>query len=334
MDFPEGAFIREDETDDAEFYRTDRFVSHLDSRALATIEKIIDDLVVEENPSILDLMASWDSHLPKRLRSARVTGLGLNENELRQNEDLDRYVIHDLNRNPMLPFEDRSFDAVLCTISVDYMTRPLEVFQEAGRILRPGGLFLVTFSNRMFPGKAVRIWRESNEMERLILVEDFFRESGEFDKPRIFVSRGKPRPPDDKYAHLGIPSDPVYAVFANRVGAPAPHRSISGGLSVDEKPDQQQVLNRTREIRATLCCPHCGEKMNKWEVPQNIFTQWPNEYMYICFNDECPYFVRGWDAMAEQQNHCSYRLMYDPLTDSCQPVPVYNRKMLREGIIE
>lgn len=334
MKFPDDAFIRDDESDDTEFYRTDRFVSHLDSHALATIEKIIDDLIVEENPSILDLMASWDSHLTERLKSNTVTGLGLNENELRRNEALDRYVIHDLNRDPGLPFEDRTFDAVLCTVSVDYLTRPLEVFREAGRILKPGGLFLVTFSNRMFPEKAVRIWRQSNEMERLILVEDFFRESGEFDKPRIFVSRGKPRPSDDKYAHLGIPSDPVYAVFANRLGAPAPRRCISLGMSGDEKPDHQQISDRTREIKATLHCPHCGEKMNKWEVPQNIFTQWPNEYMYICFNDECPYFVRGWDAMAAQQNHCSYRLMYDPLTDSCQPVPVYSRKMLREGIIE
>ena len=62
--------------------------------------------------------------------------------------------MHDLNRTPTLPFEDESFDVVLNTVSVDYLTRPFEVFAEVGGVLRPGGLFLVTFSNRAFPQKA------------------------------------------------------------------------------------------------------------------------------------------------------------------------------------
>jgi len=96
----------------------------------------------------------------------------------------------------------------------------------------------------------------------------------------------------------------------------------------------QQIEQRKREISWTLRCPHCGDELKKWEVPRHCFTQWPNEYMYICFNDECPYFVRGWNSMSSQMNPGSYRLMYDPLTDSCQPVPVFNRTMLRDGIIE
>jgi SAM-dependent methyltransferase len=94
------------------------------------------------------------------------------------------------------------------------MTRPLEVFREVARILRPGGLFVVVFSNRMFPPKAVRIWKRTNEAERMDLVKRFFSLSGRFSAPESFESTGKPRPEDDKYYDLGIPSDPIYALWA------------------------------------------------------------------------------------------------------------------------
>jgi SAM-dependent methyltransferase len=221
----EGAFSRVDESDDSAFYSVDRFVSHLDSLALATVEKIIRDLIIEDNPVILDLMASWDSHIPQELCPSKVVGLGLNKNELTENKAVSEIVIHDLNRDPHLPFPDNTFDAVINTVSVDYMTRPIEVFREVGRILKPGGLFLVIFSNRMFPRKAVRIWKESSEEERVLLVEDFFLESGAFGKTTVFVSKGKPRPKNDKYAHLGIPSDPIYAVYAEKKGCEPSRRA-------------------------------------------------------------------------------------------------------------
>ena len=99
-----------------------------------------------------------------------MVGLGLNENELKINKSLTEFVIHDLNHDPHLPFSDNTFDAVLNTVSVDYLVKPVEVFQEVNRVLKPGGLFLVIFSNRLFPQKAVKIWRQSSEEERLILV--------------------------------------------------------------------------------------------------------------------------------------------------------------------
>ena len=128
--FPLDAFSRLDESDDAEFYSLDRFVSHLDSLALSTVEKIVGDLVVEDRPVILDLMAGWDSHIPEGIRAARVVGLGLNENELQKNKALTEYRIHDLNENPTIPFPDLTFDVVLNTVSVDYLTQPPRIFEE------------------------------------------------------------------------------------------------------------------------------------------------------------------------------------------------------------
>jgi hypothetical protein len=99
-------------------------------------------------------------------------------------------------------------------------------------------------------------------------------------------------------------------------------------MNKDELPEGQSRKNdRPR-------CPYCNTELKKWKVPQTIFTEWPNEYFYVCLNDECSYFVRGWEAMASQGLHGSHRIMYDPLTDTCQPVPVMNKNMLRDQIIE
>ena len=335
--FAPDAFSRLDETDDREFYSLDRFVSHLDSSALSTVEKIIGDLVVEERPVILDLMAGWDSHIPEGIEPARLVGLGLNENELQRNKALTEYRLHDLNRDPTIPFPDRTFDVVLNTVSVDYLIHPLRIFEEVNRVLKPGGLFLVIFSNRMFPEKAVKIWREANEEERMLLVQDFFKEAMHFEKPELFISKGKPRPKEDKYAHLGIASDPIYAVFADKVGGDPSRKKRRITMSTaSRKLSPEELREIEKDVKNTLCCPYCGEKMKKWAVPDNPFSQtWDNDFMYICFNDACPYYVRGWDHMArEVQKSISYRLMYNPERDYCLPIPVPSPFALKEGIVE
>ena len=330
-------FSRLDESDDREFYQTDRFVSHLDSLALGTVERIIGELVIEENPVILDLMAGWDSHIPKSLTPARVVGLGLNENELRKNKDLAEFVLHDLNETPLLPFPDNTFDAVINTVSVDYMTRPVPVFQEVARVLKPGGGFLVFFSNRMFPLKAVKIWKESSEGRRVELVENFFHKSQGFEETETFVSKGKPRPKNDKYAGATPFSDPVYVVYAEKKGAD-PNRTKRPRLGerVDGALPKEELEKKKRLVKDTLCCPHCDQKLKKWEVPDNPFCQtWDNEFMYICFNDECGYFERGWEHMRKNfDKTLSYRFMYNPVKKTCMPMPVPSYRALKEGIME
>jgi SAM-dependent methyltransferase len=332
----EDSFSRLDESDDSIFYATDRFVQHLDSLALSTAEKIIQELVIEETPAILDLMAGWDSHIPPPIQAEKVVGLGLNRNELSRNEALTDWVYHDLNKEPSLPFPDNTFDAVLNVVSVDYITRPLEVFREVGRILKPGGLYLVIFSNRMFEQKAVNIWRQLGEQERVVLVEEFFNRAGIFTSPEVFVSKGKVRPKDDKYAHLGIPSDPIYAVYAEKVGAgPSKRPDLSLIWPLTDLPDLEELKRRKAALKHTLRCPHCEQRLLKWEVPQNPFTQWDVDFMYVCFNDQCPYLVQGWEVMKQQGNSgLSYRFTYNSYRDHCLSVPVPNLHALKEGIID
>ena len=260
----------------------------------------------------------------------------MNENELRKNKSLTEYVVHDLNKNQKLPFDDDTFDVVLNTVSVDYMTSPFQVFEDVGRVLKPGGLFLVIFSNRWFPKKAVKIWKESTEEERMDLVYEYFNRSDLFDGPNEFISMGKPRPKDDKYTSLGVPSDPIYAVYADKKGLNEKNgKRQHSDLSVCESVDKDELEKRKKEIKNTLRCPHCEEKMKKWMVPDNPFIEWNNEYMYICFNDACPYLVRGWKTMYTQGNMgLSYRLMYNPENDYTTPAPIHTLNDLRDGIAE
>jgi SAM-dependent methyltransferase len=331
--YPDDAFTREDEDDDARFYGTERMVPHLDARALATVERVIGTLVVEESPAILDLMASWDSHVPESLRPSRLIGLGMNEAELRANQRLDQWVIHDLNREPTLPFADESFDVVLNTVSVDYLTQPHEVFREVGRVLKPGGLHLVIFSNRMFKTKAVKIWRQSDDTNRQIMVEDFFLSANAYGKVSTFVSMGQPRPRDDKYAGLGLPSDPVWAMWADKRGATRLSRPVPSP-EPSPLPARDVVERRKAEIAKTLCCPYCEEPLGRWDVEPSPFNEWPNEFFWVCFNNDCPYLIQGWSAMASQGSPgFSYRLVYNPDRDRCMPIAVPNVKASREAHI-
>lgn len=150
---------------------------------------------------VLDLMGSWVSHFRRSPRE--LTVLGMNRAELDANPAATSTIVHDLNADPRVPLPDGSVDHAVCCVSVDYMTRPLEVFRDVARVLRSGGLFVCTFSNRLFPTKAIRGWLMSGDDEHCRIVAEYFRRSGSFEAP--VVSRRTPP------SH---PGDPLFAVWA------------------------------------------------------------------------------------------------------------------------
>jgi len=332
----EDAFRRTDESDDALFYRLPRLVSHLDATALNTVERLVAGLIVEDDPMVLDLMASVDSHLPSRREFSKVTGLGMNEEELRANPTLTDWVVQDLNTDPTLPFANDTFDVILNVVSVEYLTQPYEVFKEVGRVLKPGGLFLVVFSTRWFPPKVVRGWEDAKEEERIGMVEEFYRKAGVFGTSEFFVSMGLPRPEDDRYFSLGTPSDPVFAVFAEKDGAPEgrqPRLVLRDPAQIDL--DWSAVEARRGNVGETMECPHCQQRLSKWEVPDDPCIDWPNDYLYLCFNDFCPFVVRGWRHMWNQGIvGTSYRYLFNPLKGTSTTVPIRGLTDLRPGIVE
>jgi SAM-dependent methyltransferase len=215
--FADRPFARTDENEDSVFYRRPRLVNHIDSAAIEIISRLYGRLIPSQ-AEVLDLMGSWTSHLPGNLELKSLTVLGMNMDELNANPRASERVVHDLNLEPVLPFEDRRFDAVICTVSVEYLTRPFEVFDDVARVMKPGGLFIQTFSNRWFPPKVIRIWPELHEFERMGMVFEYFMQSGKYGNLETHSMRGFPRPQTDKYFGQLPYADPVYDVWGQKVG--------------------------------------------------------------------------------------------------------------------
>jgi SAM-dependent methyltransferase len=199
--FPPGFFDRADPETDVEFYGPARLVTHIDDDAIAAVGDLYEEL--EVGGDVLDLMGSWVSHF--RRPPAHLTVLGMNAAELAANPAAEGTVVHDLNADPRLPFEPDSFDAAVCCVSVDYLIHPVEVFTDVARVVRPGGRFVCTFSNRCFPTKAIRGWLASTDEQHCEIVAEYFRRADGWGRP--VVQRRTP---------VGHRGDPLYGVWASR----------------------------------------------------------------------------------------------------------------------
>jgi SAM-dependent methyltransferase len=323
---------RENDSPDREFYGRPRLVPHLDLKALHTLRFLLEELLSDGSDRILDLMCGSDSHLGTR--HGRVVGLGLNRGEILANASLSSGLLFDVNQGFGLPFRENSFDAVVNCLSIAYATDPIFLFEEVARVLRPGGVFVVIFSNRYFEPKATRLWKESDEHERLEIVQELFGTVGMFEPPHDFSSMGQPRPESDKYFESGLPSDPVFAVWAR----------IKGGQTVEpielrdpwapEPLPAEELEWKISRLSKTLECPYCDHPLRKLMIPNSPFSNWDTAFMWICYNDDCPYLVRGWKTMFEQGNcGVSYRLLFHPVRHRCSSIPVHSLRELTDSVV-
>ncbi len=190
---PPNAFSKADTSPDAVFYAQPRFVTHIDAAAIAAVTAFYRD-VLPAGGKILDLMSSWVSHLPAEAAYGGVTGLGMNAAEPVANPRLTTRIVQDLNADPMLPFGAGTFDGAGLCVSVQYLQRPVEVFCEVHRVLRLGALFIVSFSNRCFPTKAVAIWQALKSTDQQRLVSAYMNAAGfkEISTRKFVPVRGDP----------------------------------------------------------------------------------------------------------------------------------------------
>jgi len=198
--FSPEAYAREDQSPDDHFYAMPRKVVHIDDGAIAALGRLYSE-VLPTDGRLLDLMSSWRTHLPERFHAREVVGLGMNAEEMADNPQLTTHIVHDLNRDPRLPFGDQEFDGAMCAVSVQYLTHPLLVFREVRRVLRPGAPFVVSFSNRCFATKAVAVWLDTSDQQHATLVRTYFEAGGGWTDPKK-----EDRSPGD--------GDPLYGVWA------------------------------------------------------------------------------------------------------------------------
>ncbi|CAO1945214.1 unnamed protein product [Urochloa humidicola] len=174
-------FSRFDESSDSLFYSVPRFVTHIDDQAIQALTEYYSEVLPASNTpgvAILDMCSSWV---------------------------LTEYVVQDLNVNPKLPFEDNSFDVISNVVSVDYLTKPIDVFKEMRRILKPAGVAVMSFSNRCFWTKAISIWTSTGDVDHAWIVGAYFHYAGGFEPPQaVDISPNPGR------------TDPMYVVYSRK----------------------------------------------------------------------------------------------------------------------
>lgn len=183
-------FSRQDESPDEDFYADPRFTTHIDDSTISNITQYYRE-VLRPGDKLLDLMSSWISHLPNEISYRHVSGLGMNEQELERNPRLNDYLVQNLNVQPTLPYQDESFDAVMIIVSIQYLTRPQEVFSEIERILSPGGKCIVAMSHRLFPTKAIYGFQVLPPADRCQLVSTYMTQANQEFQTRI-IDRSPP----------------------------------------------------------------------------------------------------------------------------------------------
>ncbi|MBW4560687.1 MAG: class I SAM-dependent methyltransferase [Mojavia pulchra JT2-VF2] len=205
--------LKLDDTNDKLFYTDPRFVTHVDEGFIQQLTDLYRQRL-KPNTRIFDMMSSWVSHLPAEMQFSYVEGHGLNAEELARNSRLNHYFVQNINDNPQLPLQDQNFDAVLNCVSVQYVQYPEAVFSEIYRILKPGGVAIISFSNRMFFQKAIQAWRDASEETRVELVKSYFASVPGFTTPEVIAHKSNI---PNFLQWLGAPGgDPFYAVLAYR----------------------------------------------------------------------------------------------------------------------
>eukprot|EP00439_Symbiodinium_sp_Y106_P082559 s117_g22.t1 len=243
--YTEADFARQDESSDNGFYSQPRICTHVDDALLNWDGESLEGASTFFN--LVDICSSWISHYPTEKTWSHVSITGMNEYELAQNKQADDYTVRDLNDNPKLPYDDSSFDIVTCTVSFDYLNKPLEVMKEVGRVLKPGGMVILSTSNRCFPTKAVNIWLQTGDLEHVLIYGSYMHYAGSFEEPEA-LDLSSP------LCRLGF-QDPVYA--ATRVRRAT---SPSGAAAVAAVTAVTPATASARLMRTAPQTPRSGNR--------------------------------------------------------------------------
>lgn len=177
-----GALLPEDDSPAAVFHAEPRLVTHFDAAGTQAVAGIYGERL-PQNGLLLEIGATWKTLLPPRFATQSLVGVGANEQEMLSNGRIDHALVQDLSRETRLPFPDAFFDGAFCTNTVGYLTRPLEVFAEVRRVLKPGAPFVIVWGRRGFDTRMVRIWREADDHRRFGIARSYFECSAREGKP-------------------------------------------------------------------------------------------------------------------------------------------------------
>ncbi len=291
------------------------------------INIVCDNLLADLDGEILELLSGSYSLLPESLRDKKIIGISACAEDLEQNKQLESYRLLNLNHNPGLPFKEDRFDAALLLFGLETLDYPQAVFAEVARTLKPGGVFIVAYSSATIAEFADSGWMNLNDKEKLAVIDDCFECTDIFGPVKSYRTKKRYRSEASKKKYPAKNQAPFGLVYSYK-------------RVLDDKRDiAWGSLPKIKEAEATKDhCPYCGESLKKWEVPHSPFEidcWYDADFLNICFNDECPYFQRGWEWMwTTLRRNVSYRYMCHPVSGKSGPMPVPTDFALKDGIIE
>jgi SAM-dependent methyltransferase len=285
-----------------------------------------ESLLPDGKAHILELLAGSVDVLPRRGEPYVVTGVGRWPDELSENEGLSHRILADLNAEPELPFRSDCFDGAVLFFGVETLRTPEKVFEEVARVLKLGAVFLVVYSPIADGAYAHPRWKVMDDQERLSAVVSYFEQTKAFGPVTAYGTKKRIRSDASKKQYPVKDKAPVWIAYAKNRSDESRALDLMGRLERDE------------EDVDPLRCPYCGDRLKKYEVPHSVYEidyWYEADYLYICFNDSCPYFKRGWEWMwSQMRRNVSYRHMYNPTTGKSGPIPVPTYYALRDGIVE
>ena len=78
-------------------------------------------------------------------------------------------------------------------------------------------------------------------------------------------------------------------------------------------------------------CPHCGAPLSRFGLDESY---WDHAWDWACFNDACPYYVRGWRWMEGRYGvRASYRYRIDGRRGAETPLSVWSPTAMRDAIL-
>nr|WP_321257718.1 class I SAM-dependent methyltransferase [uncultured Pseudodesulfovibrio sp.] len=109
------------------------------------------------------------------------------------------------------------FDAAICTFSVEYMHRPVDIIRYVSHFLEPGAPIVIGFSNTFDESNVIQGWKEMHEFERMGLVLEYLRFTKLDNEAGTLSFRNDWRQKDDPlFRETKGVSDPIYVVYGHK----------------------------------------------------------------------------------------------------------------------
>lgn len=244
---------------------------------------------------------------------------------LEESESFSIRFLHDFETDSKLPFDDGVFDAALFNFHIGKLTRPIEFFREVARVLKPEGVFLVTFIHPHYSKQFTRMWAMGDGQDHVVQSESFFEYSGDFTKSTTLAIHESDN--GFRWFHGGLAPELddtqfIRALWAHK-GQPPREYLDNPPFPKTRRIEKKGKADLTFDVAGRPLCPYCHKPMGPMEPPVTVFEiDYNASLLHVCFENDCEYYKSSKSWMrAQGQPGYTYRFMFNPENGSVGPIP-------------